>query len=120
MDSSPKSVSKRSTLRFSVLDKEVQYKTDYEDGTAQLVNISTGGCAFRDPTTDLELHNKLLLTVKLKDDQEPLEIQATVIRVLEGSYGLQFTTLSNEKKRSILHYFAREQRLHKMNADTAS
>ncbi len=111
--------SKRSALRFSGYDRPLTYKTDYENGEARLVNISSNGCAISGATTPFMADDKLLLAIALDDPENPVQIQAKVIRVEDNNFGLHFLNLAEEIKQRLTIFFAKENHLRKAqkNAD---
>lgn len=102
--------SKRSSLRFSGFNRPLTFKTDYDDGTAQLVNISNSGCAIHQVKPELQLEQKLLLSLVLDQPEKPLFIRAVVIRTDNSSFGLQFKHIEEDIKRRIVRFFAKETR----------
>lgn len=104
-------VSKRRALRFSGYNRPVRYRTDYEDGEARLLNISTNGCAIGNITAELSVDEKILLIMELADPEDQVQIQAVVVRADEnGSAGLKFIRVNDELKHRILHFYANETR----------
>lgn len=102
--------SKRQSLRFSVSSYVIWVKTEFEDYTAELINISQGGCAIRKPAPDLQLDEKVLLMFGLSDQEQPMEIGAHVIRLEDRDCALKFTDITEEKKQQLVKYFAARQR----------
>lgn len=105
--------SKRDVLRFSGYRKSLSYKTDYEDGEAQLVNISTGGCAISDATIELTVDEKLLISFALENPEKLVEIQAVVVWADTDVFGLKFQHMEGSLKHRILRFFAQENRRQK-------
>ena len=105
--------SKRSALRFSGYDRPVTFKTDYDDGKARLVNISTSGCAMRRVVPELHPEQKLLLSIELDTPGKPLDIRAVVIRIEPEIFCLQFQHVEESIKRRIVRFFAQETRRRK-------
>lgn len=91
----------------------LSFKTDYDDGEALLVNISTSGCAIRDARPALQTEQKVLVSLALDNPNNPVFIRAHVIRAEGSGYGLQFHHLEENVKRRLVRFFARETRLHK-------
>jgi len=112
--------SKRSALRFSGFDRPVTFRTDYDDGAAQLVNISTSGCAIHRATQELEVAQKVLLTFELDSPSNPLHIRAVVIRNEADNIALQFQNSDENIKRRIVRFFAKETRRQKSESTSAS
>lgn len=105
--------SKRGALRFSGYDRRLTYKTNYEDGEARILNISTSGCAISGNTTSLDLNEKVLLSLPLDKPDELVQIRAKVIRVDADNFGLQFIHLEDATKQRLIHFFAKENRRRK-------
>lgn len=105
--------SQRGALRFPGGDRLLNYTTDYEDGEARLVNISRSGCAISKATTDLQLGQKLLITLHLEEPEKQLQIQAAVLRVQTDGIALQFLHLEEKTTRHLLRFFAKENRRQK-------
>jgi c-di-GMP-binding flagellar brake protein YcgR len=109
----PNQISKRSALRFNGYNKPVRYKTEFEDGQATIVNISTGGCALDQTTVELTERERILLTITFDSPDNTVEIQALVVRSEKETAGLQFQRVSEVNKQRILHFFASQAREHK-------
>jgi len=106
-------ITRRSALRFEGYELPVTFRTDYDDGTAQLRNISTSGCALHNVDVDLEVGQKVLLALALDSPAKPLSISAAVMRIDGGSIALEFRHIDDNSKRRIVLFFARETRLRK-------
>lgn len=99
--------SKRCALRFICWDQSVNYKTAYEDGEAQLLNISTSGCAFVLPTLPLSVGEKLLVSLELPDENTIFQAQGSVVRVEnEGCVAISFTLVEPEDQALMRNYFS--------------
>lgn len=109
----PKKRSKRDALRFDGFMRPVRYKTEFEDGQANIVNISTGGCALDQVTVELTERERVLLTITLDSPDDTIDIQAMAIRSDGETSGLKFQRVSEENKQRILHFFASQAREHK-------
>jgi len=105
--------SRRSALRFAGYDRSIAFRTDYDDGTAQLTNISTSGCAIHHASLELEIEQQVLLTLELDSPSNPLSIRGVVIRIEGGNIALQFKHTDENIKRRIVRFFAKETRLRK-------
>ncbi len=110
---SSNSGSKRLSLRFNAGGHTLRYKTEFEDGTGVIENISAGGCALKTVDIALVLHEKILLLLSVDPQEEVVEIGAQVVRVEDDSIAVQFTDISEEKKQQIVKYFAGLQRQQK-------
>lgn len=105
--------SQRKAFRFQCKEHPVVIKTEFEDGTASLVNISTSGAALIDTSLVLSKNEKVLLTFELFDKGSPVEIQAFVVRTEENLQSVQFRGVTSNIKGQILKFFA-----HKARSDT--
>jgi hypothetical protein len=105
----PKISSKRQALRFAGDDHPILFKTEFEDGEGLIANISARGCAIRAATLPLAFQEKILIALKMKDD-EIIEIGARVIRVEGETVAVQFIHLEEEDKLRIVKFFAGKQR----------
>ena len=105
--------SKRDDLRFPGYDRILSLRTDFEDGTARIVNISTGGCAIDNVTVELAVNQKTLIALVLEDADKPVQIQALVIRSDNAGFALQFRHLLDYQKTLLIRFFARENRRQK-------
>ena len=103
------SSTKRSSLRFHVQGYSVRFKTEFEDGTAKLDNISKGGCALYDLSYKVSLYEKVLLVLEF-DEGETVETSGNVVRVVDNYAALKFTQISEEAKQKIVVFFAKLQR----------
>lgn len=112
--------SKRTALRWSGLNRQLTYKTDYEDGEARLVNISTSGCAISNTTTELRIDQKILLTITLDAPEQQIQTRALVIRKETEGFGLQFLHLAENIKQQLFRYFAIENRRMKSKPTSTS
>jgi c-di-GMP-binding flagellar brake protein YcgR len=104
-------VSKRSSLRFAGFDWLVIFRTEYEDGEARLVNISTGGCALHLVSLPLAIDQKLLVSLILDNPGNPLQMRAMVTRIEADCCGLKFQHVEESAKRKLVRFFAKETRL---------
>jgi hypothetical protein len=105
--------SKRGALRIPGYDRPLSYRTDYDDGEAELVNISTSGCAIHKTSTELSDNDKILLSIVLDDPKSPIQIQASVIRAEGDGYGLHFLHMEDDLKGLLIRFFAQENRRQK-------
>jgi hypothetical protein len=89
----------------------VSLKTAYGAGEAWLVNISTEGCAFEKTTVDLNLNEKVLVSLQLGDDGSVFfEASGLVIRQQEGCFGVQFALVEPESQVDLRNYFSKQLR----------
>lgn len=104
--------SKRASLRFTVENYTLSYKTEFEDGTATLLNISAGGCALIDLSVAVKLHEKVLLVLRC-EDEVPVEIGGVIVRMVDDLAAVRFTQFGDDMKSKVIIYFAKMQRLQK-------
>lgn len=105
--------SRRSALRFRGYDRPVTFKTDYDDGEARLVNVSTSGCAIQQPTLELQMEQRLLLSLELDGPDKTIHIRAIVIRLEPELVCLQFQHVEDNTKRRLVRFLAQETRRRK-------
>lgn len=112
-------ISKRGALRFTGYNMTIRYRTDDEDGEANLVNISTNGCALENYSTELAVDEQILITIDLAEPDEQIQVQAVVVRLIENhSAALEFHRVNEDLKHRILHFCACE--LRRRNGDPAA
>lgn len=97
--------SKRQAFRFSCDSHPVIYKTAFEDGEASLENISTTGCALREPTVPLSLEEKVLVCIDLGEEVEKIEATGRVVRQDEKITALQFSLIEADTVKFIQTHF---------------
>lgn len=102
---------KRQALRFAPEQHQVRYKTEYEDGDATILNISSTGCALSETTTRLSKHEKILILLNLEEEKEPIEISARVVRIEETYIAFKFHFLTEENRKRMVYFFTNKQRL---------
>jgi hypothetical protein len=100
--------SKRSALRFSCTDQPVSYKTAYDAGEAQLLNISAVGCAFLQPSCPVSVGEKILVTLHLPAAEVPFQAQGVVVRIENnGCTAVQFTLVEPEDQSLVRNHFSK-------------
>lgn len=99
--------SKRSHYRFDGGETTVTFKTEFEDGTAKLINISAGGAALVESTLPLTVNTKILITIEDLEAKYPYELQAVVLRVDGSCFSVKFLLLEDDLQKDLLKYFAR-------------
>lgn len=102
--------SKRQALRFSAAGHPVDYRTEFENGRGIIENVSSGGCALSSLTIKLNLQEKILIILKLDENEDAFEIGARVLRIEDNHVALQFTDIDEYKSEQLVKYFARKQR----------
>jgi len=110
--------SKRSAYRFKCPGELIRYKTAFSEGEAELVDISTDGCALQKTTCPVFLEEKLLISITLTDNIV-LEMQGKVIRDEGNGLGIHFTLIEEETKLRLRNYFAEKQRQERQNKTRA-
>ncbi len=110
--------SKRSAYRYKCSGEAVRYKTAFSEGGAELVNISTDGCALQEATCPVSIKEKILIIITLADDTV-LEIQGKVMRNAENGFGIRFTIIEEETKLRLRNYFAEQQRQNRKKKNRA-
>jgi hypothetical protein len=98
--------SKRNSLRFSINEQLVSYKTAYEDGEALLANISTGGCAVYKVTVPVAEGEKLLFSFDILGSEEPLELRAICVRLEDDGFAVQFLGVDSFEANRIIKLLA--------------
>ena len=111
--SSSNSGSKRLSLRFKAGGHKLCFKTEYEDGTGKLENISAGGCALVEVDIPLTINERILLIIDLDNKDDKIEVGARVVRGEDSRFAVQFTDISEENKQRIVKHFASVQRRQK-------
>jgi hypothetical protein len=102
--------SKRSAFRFRCSKEPVTYRTDYEEGEALLTNISTEGCALEWATNPPRLHEKMLISIALEDEEAMVEIKTEVVRAEGTDFAVKFLLIEPDTKSLIRTYFSRKLR----------
>jgi hypothetical protein len=86
----------------------VRYKTAYDAGEARLLNVSTAGCAFTEPSHPLALEEKVLVSIELPGEDAVFQAQGVVVRVESGGCtALHFTLVEPEDQSLVRNHFAR-------------
>ena len=82
--------SKRRALRLPCGRHQVSYKTAYDAGEAVLLNVSTVGCAFEQPSLPLSMQEKVLVSIALLGEDSVIQAQGVVVRVENGLTAIRF------------------------------
>ena len=101
---------KRQSLRFVPEQHRIRYKTEFEDGEAIILNISSSGCALSETTTRLSEHEKVLIVLKLEEEKDPIEISARVVRIEESYTAFKFHFLTEENRKRLVYFFTGKKR----------
>ncbi len=102
--------SKRSALRFPCDHQLVSYKTAYDTGEAQLINISTAGCVFSELTMPLSLQERILVSIAFPDEDYTFQAQGLVVRIENDCTAISFTLVESEDQAQLRRHFARQMR----------
>jgi len=102
--------SKRHALRFPCGHQSVSYKTAYDDGEAVLLNVSSAGCAFNQPSLQLSMHEKILVSIPLQEKNSVFQAQGVVVRTEHGVTAIRFTLLEPEDQKQVVKYFSQMMR----------
>lgn len=99
--------SKRSSLRFPCSNMLLSYKTAYDEGEARLVNISIDGCAFEQPSLALPLHERVLVSFTLPEEDYVFEARGIVVREDIECTAVRFTLVEHEDQVKVRKHFSR-------------
>jgi hypothetical protein len=102
--------SKRSALRFPGSHQPVSYKTAYDPGEAQLINISTSGCVFLGLTLPLSRQEKILVSITFPGEDYIFQAMGVVVRVEDNCTAICFTLVEPEDQAQLRRYFSRQMR----------
>lgn len=98
--------SKRCALRYPCSHQPVSYKTAYEEGEAVLLNVSTAGCAFEQLSLELSMHEKIIVSIALPEEDLVIEAQGIVVRIEDSFTAIRFTLLESEDQMQVIKYFS--------------
>lgn len=90
--------------------RKVRYKTAYEEGEAQLTNISTDGCAVDSASLPLFLDDEALVIIDIEGEEQNLEAKGIVVRAEGAAFAVRFIRIESSSKRFIRTFFAKESR----------
>lgn len=102
--------SRRKEFRYGNFHLNVRFKTAYDEGTATLVNISTGGCALKNLSPLMIANDNFLLIIDPDDIDRPIQAKAVVLRVEGNTVAAQFTLISTDAQNALRNYFIKKQR----------
>ncbi len=102
--------SKRRALRFPCGHQPVSYKTAYDAGDAVLLNISTVGCAFEQPSLSLSMQEKVLVSIALLGQDSIIQAQGVVVRVWNEITAIRFTLFEADDQEKLIKYFSKMMR----------
>lgn len=98
--------SRRKEFRYGDFNIPVKFRTAYEEGSALLVNISTGGCALRNVCPVMKPKEVFLLTIDTDDLSNSIEAKAVVLRIKGEILAAHFTRIPPASKKILRRYFA--------------
>jgi len=91
----------RSATRFYLYKLSVEYSGDDVNGTGLLIDISTSGCAITSdtvsPKTNQEISIKIFFNIH-KELPTEFQVMARVVNVDNGSFAVQYVSLTTEEK----------------------
>lgn len=105
--------SRRNALRFHLHRQKVEYSVGGKSGAGQLVDASILGCAVHEPTLSVAAADDVSLTFSLRqnrDDWTTFTLAATVIRVDDELFAVQYTDIDEEQKTRLYACLAHEAR----------
>lgn len=105
-----KKQSRRSAFRFHCEKRKVRYRTAYEEGEADLTNISTDGCAVDSASLPLSEQDEALIIIDIEGEEQNLEAKGVVVRAEGAVFAVRFTRIEASTKRFIRIFFAKESR----------
>ncbi len=95
-------------MRFLAGHHPVSYKTAYDAGEALLIDISAGGCAFKQPSFPLAMHEKVLVSIALPSESYVFQARGMVMRIDDdGLTAIKFTLVEPEDQAKVRIHFAR-------------
>ena len=95
---------RRNGLRFKLYGPVVEFKTKNESGKGFLIDISTSGCAIDSPTLPLSIDTEILLSLIFSEHDSltsNFSINAKVVRIHDGTFGVQFLDFDKDKKEKL-------------------
>ena len=98
--------SRRRFYRFDTYRLPVKYRTAYDDGDALLLNISTGGCALENVSTELAVGDRFLLHIEDEKLENPIEAQAEVVRADNNVTAAEFKLIEGVTQTAIRTLFS--------------
>lgn len=99
--------SRRSAFRFDGFRLPVTYKTAYTEGTANLINISTNGCALESLTVPLSEQQNFLVSITLEGEGESIEARAIAVRRTENGIAAKFLIIEENSRAALRKYFSK-------------
>jgi len=104
---------RRDSLRFNLINKEIEVTVNPLSSTHQLINMSTSGCATKSDKTipvGQEAQIKLSLAGK-KSGENHFEIDAVSSRVLEEGVAFRFVEMEDSDKQMLWECLVHESKL---------
>ncbi|MDD2463210.1 MAG: PilZ domain-containing protein [Desulfobulbus sp.] len=102
---------KRDGMRFRLNDMLVQYSLNNVDGEAELIDISTSGCAVYAGAIFIAVDDVVELSFSFDQQEKPpvvFEMQAQVVRIVGETFAVKFLALSDERKEQLYQQLVRE------------
>lgn len=102
---------KRDGLRFSLIDRTIEFCTDTARGEAKLLDISTSGCSIFSDIILPEVGENISIMfpfLKGDDPEGKLQVKASVVREGENSFAVHFSGLGEEMKTLMLEQLRQE------------
>lgn len=94
-------IARRSALRFHLHQQPVTYTVGEAGGSGQLIDASIQGCAVGNATLAVAQGNPISLAFTLRQDKDrnsSFTLAATVIRVEDGLFAVQFEDIDEEQE----------------------
>jgi len=92
---------KRVDLRFQVINKGVEFKTDSMSTKGQLIDVSISGCAIRSDEIQISsgeiIHLKFSLTDK-KSAAVDFELNGNICRFIDGGFAVAFSEIKDSER----------------------
>ncbi|WP_321394241.1 PilZ domain-containing protein [uncultured Desulfuromusa sp.] len=105
---------KRAGLRFQIINKSIEFKTDSISSEGQLVDISIGGCAIRTDETEISpgqmIQTQLSLANK-KSETVDFDLDGNVCRLIDGGFAVAFSEIESSKRELLQECLVQETRL---------
>ena len=104
---------RRDSLRFNLINKDIEITVGSLSSTDKLINMSTSGCAIKSDETipvGQEVHIKLSLSDK-KSGLKEFELNAVASRLLEGGVAFEFVEMEDSDKQMLWECLVQESKL---------
>ncbi len=77
---------------------------------ATLQNISTSGCFVTNSTTELSIHDQVLIVIELQEAETPIELKANIIRLDDNGFSAEFIDIEESFRTELSTMLAIEYR----------